>query len=257
MKLSVKAVVRNAVLDVLAQGYENARHDWAWWILLALRSEKKPSTAKQSLQSSYKKASSYQAARRIAPHISQSQHEQIQYRLADQLAGRIRTTEDIINMHRQAAEIDVQRRFEGWASSNPNPNSTNPRIVVADIVKPVADIKRKSKAVIKDQSHKMLQLINNTIAIDSNAIAGIWHSNFREPDYNYRDEHKEHDIRKTVFLLPNNWATKAGLAKKTKDVQPGELPYCACSYGHYLYKLKDIPERLLTELGKQAVKDAN
>jgi len=254
MRLSFKALVRNAVADIMAQGYDKARHDWAWWILLALRRDYPPTKkAAERLTASYQRATQHGAIKKIAPHAGQQNIDRIKYKLAQELNDTIRAADDIINLHRQTAEADVQRRFIGWASSDPT--IVDQRQVTSYIVKPMVDLTKKENNVITDQKRKLERKVATIIAKESGAIAGIWHSNFREPDYNYREVHKEHDLQGTVFLLPDNWATQNGWAKKTKHEQPGELPNCKCYYRKYIYKLKDLPEHLLTAAGREKVEN--
>jgi len=103
-----------------------------------------------------------------------------------------------------------------------------------------------------DQSHKFVSSLNNILAKDGGAIAVIWHSNWRQRNYNYRPDHKERDSN--VYALRNNWAIEKGLMKAgpagyyDEITQFGEEIYCRC-FGQYLYSIRDLPKEMLTQRG--------
>jgi len=107
--------------------------------------------------------------------------------------------------------------------------------------------------VLIDQGHKLVASINDIIAADGGAIAGQWSSRWRQPGYNYREEHKERDGQ--FFLIRDSWAHRAGLVKKGKagyvdeSTAPGQEPACRCSY-KYVYNIRDLPDDMLTAKGK-------
>jgi len=43
------------------------------------------------------------------------------------------------------------------------------------------------------------------------AIALIWHSNWRQAGYDYREDHKERDLE--IYTLRPNWALERGFMK--------------------------------------------
>ena len=110
----------------------------------------------------------------------------------------------------------------------------------------------EQRRVIIDQTHKLIDNINNIVAVDNGAIAGEWHSHWKQPNYHYREEHKERADK--VYLIRNNWASEKGLIKPingyTDEItRPGEEVYCRCNYV-YLYNLRQLPEDMLTQKGK-------
>jgi hypothetical protein len=92
------------------------------------------------------------------------------------------------------------------------------------------------------------------VARGNGAIAGIWHSHWRRPGYDYREDHKERDER--VYLIRGSWAHEQGLVKPGKvgyldDItQPGQEPFCSC-YVQYISALSKLPDEMLTKSGQQ------
>jgi hypothetical protein len=103
-----------------------------------------------------------------------------------------------------------------------------------------------------DQGAKFIAALNDVMARENHALAAMWHSRWRRPGYNYREDHKERD--ELVYTLRGNWALadgymKVGPAGYTDQItQPAEEPYCSCSY-RYIYNLTALPEYMLTLKG--------
>jgi hypothetical protein len=110
------------------------------------------------------------------------------------------------------------------------------------------------RRVIVDQGHKLTASIHEIVAIDGGAIAGIWHSRWREIGYDYREDHKDRDRR--IYVIRNNWALKRGLMRLAgreytdQITQPAEEVFCRCHY-EYLYTLRDLPPDMLTTKGRE------
>lgn len=104
-----------------------------------------------------------------------------------------------------------------------------------------------------DQGHKFVSALNDLVATDGGAIAARWSSNWRQPGYHYRKDHKERDGE--IYLIRGSWAQAKGLVKPGKagyvdqTTRPGEEVYCRCDYV-YLYNVSDLPAEMLTEKGK-------
>jgi hypothetical protein len=86
------------------------------------------------------------------------------------------------------------------------------------------------RRVLVDQGHKLISAINRTVAEEGNAIAGTWHSHWRQAGYDYREDHKERDDH--VYAIRGNWAIKDGLMKvgpagySDEITQAAEEPFC-------------------------------
>ena len=104
-----------------------------------------------------------------------------------------------------------------------------------------------------DQGHKLRASISEVVAVGGNALAGVWHSHWRQPGYDYRVDHKERD--QEVYLLRNTWALNEGLIKPgpagyyDQVTSVGEEPFCRC-YMTWLYNLRDLPANMLTKKGQ-------
>ena len=98
--------------------------------------------------------------------------------------------------------------------------------------------------------------INNLIAVEGGAIAARWHSKWRQPGYQYREDHKERDGK--IWAIRGNWAIEKGLMKPGPNGYTDEItmvneePFCDCSYV-YLYTLRALPDTMLTAKGLKAI----
>ena len=125
-----------------------------------------------------------------------------------------------------------------------------------EIKRGIAGLPFIERRVIIDQGHKLASSINAVVAEEGGAIAGIWHSHYRQPNYNYREDHKERDD--LVYLMRSSWArdeglVKAGPAGYADDItQPGEEINCRC-FWEYIYNLRDLPSDMLTAKGESAL----
>lgn len=177
--------------------------------------------------------------------------------LRAELDRRIMASASLIKMNREKNIADVLQRFEGWATSIPSGGSK-----AVDKVKEKQNIKKslgkmpfEQRRVVIDQTHKLIANINDIVAVDGGAIAGQWYSHWKQPNYDYRKDHKERDNK--IYVIRGNWASEKGLIKAingyTDDItQPGEEVYCRCSY-KYIYNLQKLPTEMLTKKGEQAL----
>ena len=185
--------------------------------------------------------------------------EKLKPRLRSELDRRIMASANLIKYNREKNINEVLQRFEGWATSIPVGGSK-----AVDKVKEKQAIKKsltkmpfEQRRVVIDQTHKLVSNINEIVATDNGAIAARWHSHWKQPNYNYRKDHKERD--ENIYVIRNSWAHKEGLIKPingyTDDItSPGEEVYCRCNYV-YLYNLRQVQD-LLTNKGKKALESA-
>lgn len=176
--------------------------------------------------------------------------------LRAELDRRMAISRGLIKLNREQAIEQTVQRFSGWASSIPAGGSR------AVEVKPVKDEIRKSftslpfkeRRVIIDQGAKFVATLNDVIATDGEALAVIWHSRWRSPGYQFREDHKERDLK--VYMIRGNWAIKEGLAKVgdmgyyDEITAVGEEVFCGCT-AQYLYSLGDLPDQMLTLKGRE------
>lgn len=176
-------------------------------------------------------------------------------KLQRELDRRIHASLDLIRTRRGTALEEIRQRFTGWATSIPDGGSLVVDRVVEKkrIRKSLAELPFIDRRIVIDQGHKLTSSINNIVATESGAIAGEWHSHWKQPNYNYREDHKERDEH--IYVVRDNWAVEKGLMKGRDYMDtitmPAEEPYCRCFY-KYLYTLRSLPTELLTTKGKAA-----
>jgi hypothetical protein len=183
---------------------------------------------------------------RVAPH------------LRAELTKRIMASADLIKLNRQKMRQLTMQRFSGWATSIPAGGAAeaNKREIKAEIAKPLKQLPFNERRVLIDQGHKLNASISAVIAKDAGAIAGRWFSHWRQANYNYREDHKERDG--LVFLIRGSWAAEKGFVKvgpagwSDSITQPAEEISCRCKWV-YLYHLRQLPEDMLTKVGKEAL----
>ena len=192
------------------------------------------------------------------PGVARFTLERIRPALRAELDRRIMASASLIKLNKEAAIDQTLRRFAGWSTSIPVGGSAEPdkRKAKADIKKSLSQYPFEVRRVLVDQGHKLSSSLSTIVAEGGGALAGIWHSHFRQANYNYREEHKERDG--LVYLVRASWALEEGLIKKgeagyTDDVtQPAEEPFCRCYYS-WIYNLRDIPKDMLTRKGADAL----
>jgi hypothetical protein len=133
-------------------------------------------------------------------------------------------------------------RFSGWASSIPSADSIaltgiqgTMRETAAHIQKAAEKVDYEARRVMIDQNHKLIANIDNVIATSNNAIAAIWHSHWRRPGYDFREDHKERD--QLYYLIAGT-----GRKKRVRESRARRLPrrnhsawrrgFCQCYVTH-------------------------
>ena len=187
------------------------------------------------------------------PGISKFTIEKLKPKMRAELDRRITTATDLIKLNRDEAVSNTLRRFEGWATSIPPGGSlaVDKRKEKAAIRKSLNKLDFQERRVIIDQTHKLIANINDVVAKDNGAIAGIWHSTHRT-GYNNRVTHLERDNK--IYVFRDSKAVKDGLVKPVygyaEDItMPGEEVFCSCWY-QYIYDLSYLPANMLTSKGK-------
>jgi len=188
--------------------------------------------------------------------------ERLRPHLRAELDRRILASANLIRLNRQQSIEKTLQRFSGWATSIPKGGTKvagQKPAAKQDIRKSLARTKFEERRVLIDQGHKLTSAINDIVAKDNNALAMIWHSHWRQPGYNYREDHKERDM--LVYTIRGNWALEQGLMRQgnagflDKITQPAEEPFCRC-YGQYVYHVRDLPKSMLTAKGEKSLKEA-
>lgn len=207
------------------------------------------------------------ASGRIAknhPGIGRWNIEKVRPALRAELDRRILASANLIRLNREQRKAETIRRFSGWATSLPpeGVSDVNKREEVAKVRKPLARLKFEERRVLTDQGHKLTGALNNIVAVDNGAIALVWRSHWRQPNYDFREDHKERDLH--VYGIRGAWAFEQGLAKKGENgwydeiTAVAEEPFCRC-WAVYVYTMREL-ERLapdmITAKGWASIKEA-
>ncbi|MBU8941675.1 hypothetical protein [Klebsiella quasipneumoniae] len=261
--------VREAVKFFLRNGYTSRLELEQWQAIIRQAAESETdddymSMVSDRLRKAYDLQVSKAGALERHKGLSRFTLNYMEPKLRSELDRRILASADLIKLNRTAAINKTVQRFSGWATSIPvqdyvggGLSASSRSGIVANaqhIQKSAEQVDYEARRVMIDQSHKLIANIDNIIATGNNAIAAEWHSHWRQPGYDYREDHKERD--KLVYLIRGNWAQKNGYVKAgpagylDEITQPGEEVFCRC-YVTYLYNLRSIPEDMLTQKGRK------
>ncbi|MBS2790664.1 MULTISPECIES: hypothetical protein [Klebsiella pneumoniae complex] len=261
--------VREAVKFFLRNGYTSRQELEQWQAIIRQAAESETdddymSMVSDRLRKTYDLQVSKAGALERHKGLSRFTLNYMEPKLRSELDRRILASADLIKLNRTAAINKTVQRFSGWATSIPvqdyvggGLSASSRSGIVANaqhIQKSAEQVDYEARRVMIDQSHKLIANIDKIIATGNNAIAAEWHSHWRQPGYDYREDHKERD--KLVYLIRGNWAQKNGYVKAgpagylDEITQPGEEVFCRC-YVTYLYNLRSIPEDMLTQKGRK------
>ena len=261
--------VREAVKFFLRNGYTSRQELEQWQAIIRQAAESETdddymSMVSDRLRKTYDLQVSKAGALERHKGLSRFTLNYMEPKLRSELDRRILASADLIKLNRTAAINKTVQRFSGWATSIPvqdyvggGLSASSRSGIVANaqhIQKSAEQVDYEARRVMIDQSHKLIANIDNIIATGNNAIAAEWHSHWRQPGYDYREDHKERD--KLIYLIRGNLAQKNGYVKAgpagylDEITQPGEEVFCRC-YVTYLYNLRSIPEDMLTQKGRK------
>ena len=255
-------ILTAAVNDIARYGFDSVERVkfWTQQIEDAARRQSRTTVqiendVKRALQAIYRTQVERGAILKKHPGVPAYRLTQVQPKLHAELSRRIYASADLIKLNREQAIADTIKRFQGWATSIPAGGSDNvdKRDEKVAIHKSITSMTFLERRVVIDQGHKFVASLNNLVAVDNGAIALIWHSHWREANYNYREDHKERDG--LYYLLRDNWAQQKGLVKPgpagyyDEVTAVGEEVYCRC-FAQYVYSLRKLPEDMLTAKGK-------
>ncbi|HBQ5360819.1 TPA: hypothetical protein L7517_004235 [Klebsiella pneumoniae] len=261
--------VREAVKFFLRNGYTSRQELEQWQAIIRQAAESETdddymSMVSDRLRKTYDLQVSKAGALERHKGLSRFTLNYMEPKLRSELDRRILASADLIKLNRTAAINKTVQRFSGWATSIPvqdyvggGLSASSRSGIVANaqhIQKSAEQVDYEARRVMIDQSHKLIANIDNIIATGNNAIAAEWHSHWRQPGYDYREDHKERD--KLIYLIRGNWAQKNGYVKAgpagylDEITQPGEEVFCRC-YVTYLYNLRSTPEDMLTQKGRK------
>ena len=271
-RASLVATLREAVADFIKFGYDNQERLDYWTRRLretidgALMPERElRAKLTRELSDVFDRTTKRERLFRKHKGLSEFTLQNLKPSLRKELDKRILASADLIRLNRQASIQRTLQRFSGWATSISTGGSNVATFKRLDpkLKRAFASLPFEERRVIIDQGHKLVSSVNQIVAEDGGAIAGVWNSHYHQAGYNYRQDHKEFDqaSHKRPLVVRNNWAIRDGLMKDKgpftdQIVQTGEEPFCRCFYT-YLYSLRDIPTDMLTKAGLEKLLAAN
>ena len=175
-----------------------------------------------------------------------------------ELDRRLLASANLIKLNHDQAINDTLRRFQGWATSIPigGTEQVDRRAEKANVRKALTSLPFQERRVIIDQSHKLNAALSEIVATDAGAIGAVWRSHWRQAGYDYREDHKERDG--VFYAMRDGWAAKRRFMRIGEQgawedhEKPGEFVFCRC-WARYVYNLRDIPNEMLTERGREAL----
>ena len=261
-------VLTEAINDAIEHGYDSTSRLEFWLERLrvaALESMTPAYVVEQSvrdyLTAVYTRSVDRGGILKRHPGLEAFTLQRVKPELRAELDRRIFAAADLIKINREASIATTLQRFRGWMTSIPKGGTDAAKRleVKARIRKSIPRMKFEERRVAIDQSAKLVSSLNEILAVNSGALAAKWRSNWRQPNYNYREDHKERDDR--IYAVRGNWALKRGLMKAGPDgyvddvTRPGEEVYCRCYYV-WINSLTQLPPDMLTKKGREALADA-
>lgn len=262
---SFQDVLSDAIEDVTLHGFDTVERIERWKRELRQAAEASLISAasleqelRDALAKIYQRMVEQHGIFKYHPGVERFTLEKIKPSLRSELDRRIVASASLIKLNREEAISSTLRRFEGWSTSiQPGGVPAEKRVETKkNIRKSLKSLPFEERRVIIDQGHKLVSAISEIMASDGGAIAGRWRSNYRQPGYNYRKDHKERDD--IIYLIRDSWAHRAGLVKRNKDGYyddidaPGTAVFCRC-YMIWIYSLRELPDDMLTAKGKEAL----
>jgi hypothetical protein len=257
-------LIREAVSDVARNGfsltllkYWTVRLEQAA-LLFRDTSESERRLAK-SLSGLFDRKTSGNALKKAHLSVSKTTLQVIAPRLRPLLTERIMASADLIRMNRNQSIDRTLERFAGWMSSVPvTGTSQNTKEVFTHIAKPLRSMSFEERRLFIDQGHKLIANVNYVIALQTDAIAGMWR-HVHQAGYDGRPEHEARDGKWYVFR--ESWAHQDGFIGEGEgfiedlDELPAMPVNCRCWF-QFAQNLRDLPVSLLTAKGRTELESA-
>lgn len=261
-------VLTAAIRDMTENGYDSAERVAYWQSLLREAAER--SMLSDAEMAEHLRAALQQVYTRLVDRgellkfhtgVSRFTVDKLRPSMRAALERRIMASADLIRLNRSEAINKTLSRFSGWATSLPDGKAAqvSRARTGAAIRKSLTQLPFEQRRLLIDQGHKLTASVNAVVAQDGGAIAAVWHSHWRQANYDYRPDHKERDL--LVYAVRGCWALTQGLMTKgsagyTDDItQPAEEPFCRCRF-QYIYSLRALPEDMITKKGALALEQA-
>lgn len=250
--------IGDAVNFYLENGFTNQADltEWSRKLAVAARRDLPPEQpVKNHLQTIYKRLVVGGSVANYVPKDGPSKLtiEKLKPEFRAELERRIFVSANLIKLNREEAIERTIQRFQGWVSSIPA-GGARPTDRVArkkQLIHAMPKMDYITRRVAIDQGHKLAANIKYVFAMQGNPIAFFWHSNWRRPGYDYREDHKERD--ELYYMVRDNWAIKAGLVKPLNGfydeiTAAAEEVNCSCQV-FPIYAWQKLPREYLTEKG--------
>jgi|GEM_PF-427378 hypothetical protein len=232
-------VLDAAVEDILQHGFDSGERIAKWTRELRIAAEASMISAvaleqqlREGLATIYRRLVERGGIAKYHQGVERFTLEKVRPQLRAELDRRIVASSDLIKLNRAESIEKTLRRFQGWSTSIPpgGVSAEGRREVKQNVKKALASLPYEERRVVIDQSAKLIASINDLVATDGGAIAGMWRSMWRQAGYDARPEHKARDEQ--IYLVRDSWAHRAGLVKKNSrpfvdEIEaPAQLPFC-------------------------------
>jgi hypothetical protein len=253
-------ILTMAVADLTDHGFDSAGRVEYWSKMLQEAAERvagsshmREEALRRGLETIYRRLVERGGLAKRHRGVARFVLERVRPSLRAELDRRIYAAADLIKLNKERAVEQTLQRLKGWATSVPAGGSdvVDKREVKENVKRALGSLPFEERRVVIDQGHKLASSLSDILAREGGALAGIWHSHWRQSGYNYREDHRERDG--VVYVVRGNWALARGLMKApngyTDEIeQPGEFVYCRCYY-QWIYALRDLPRDMLTQRG--------
>ena len=213
-----------AVADMIENGFDSAERVAHWQEQLRRTAEAMmmsdsdlEAMLREALFTIYQRQVDRGLIMKRHPGLSHFTLQRVRPHLRQELDRRILAAADLIRLNKKQAVEQTLRRFAGWSTSIPRGGAAeaSKREEKERISKSLKQLPFERRRLLIDQGHKLVSSLNDIIATDGGAIAAIWHSHWREINYDYRPDHKERDLH--VYAIRGSWALTQGLMTKGPD----------------------------------------
>jgi hypothetical protein len=183
--------------------------------------------------------------------------ENVSPKLRNELDRRIMAAAQLIKLNRQAMIQKTLQRFSGWSTSLPMGGSddVDKRDVAEDIKKSFRALPFEERRIVINTSHQLKANLDDIIAKENGAIAGIWKCRHTG---NYENRKSHLDRENKVYFVRESWALSDRFAKLaghqyTDEITaPAQEIYCSCVYV-WLYSIRDLPDECITQKGREVM----
>lgn len=255
-------VLQAAISDLADRGYASRGQIEEWQARLRAAADREllpgrkiDQSLRVAMETIYRRLIERGGIAQYVPGVGRFTLASVRPALRAELDRRILASVDLIKLHRREAIEKTLQRFSGWSTSIPpgGGNLIDKRSARVEIGKSVRDFSYERRRVAIDQGHKLIANVAEIVGVDNGAIAGVWHSHWRQANYDYRPDHKARDGK--TYAVRGSWAIEQGLINKGAGyiddmTRVAEEPFCRC-YMTWVSSLRRVPDQMLTRKGQE------